>query len=129
MVTYRPSGLGATLSSYFVIQYCICTGHDNKTFTLYQYDSHIITNCNSGIFSTKTIEKGISLSNAKYILKVTVERETFMCLAVNFIDSDMNNANKTNYSEWKIFRFWLLVLLTLIYYTEMSLYSTTLNGL
>ena len=32
-MTYRPSGSGATLSSYVVIQYCICTGHDNKTFT------------------------------------------------------------------------------------------------
>ena len=52
-----------------------------------------------------------------------------MCRAVNFIDSDINNANKTNYSEWKSFRFWLLLLLTLIYYTEMSTYSTTLNGL
>ena len=32
-MTYRPSGSGAALSSYVVIQYCICTGHDNKTFT------------------------------------------------------------------------------------------------
>ena len=33
MVTYRPIGSGATLFSCVVLQYCMCTGDDNKTFT------------------------------------------------------------------------------------------------